>query len=44
VIFEVGAGQSGDVSALLASAGFSGIGTRSDLAGVERAVFGHWSG
>jgi len=44
VIFEVGAGQSGDVSALLASAGFSGIGTRRDLAGVERAVFGHWSG
>jgi release factor glutamine methyltransferase len=44
VIFEVGAGQSGDVSALLASAGFSGIGTRRDLAGVERAVFGHLSG
>lgn len=44
VIFEVGAGQSGDVAGLLASAGFSGIGTRRDLAGVERAVFGHWSG
>jgi release factor glutamine methyltransferase len=44
VIFEVGAGQSGDVSALLAMAGFSGIGTRRDLAGVERAVFGHLSG
>lgn len=44
VIFEVGAGQSGDVAGLLASAGFSGIGTRRDLAGVERAVFGHLSG
>lgn len=44
VIFEVGAGQSGDVSALLASAGFGGIGTRRDLGGVKRAVFGHWSG
>lgn len=44
VIFEVGAGQSGDVSALLASAGFGAIGTRRDLAGVERAVFGHLSG
>ena len=44
VIFEVGAGQSGDVAALLDAAGFSGIGTRRDLAGVERAVFGHLSG
>jgi release factor glutamine methyltransferase len=44
VIFEVGAGQSGDVAGLLATAGFSGIGTRRDLAGVERAVFGHLSG
>ena len=44
IIFEVGAGQSGDVAALLGSAGFSNIGTRRDLAGVERAVFGHLSG
>lgn len=44
VIFEVGAGQSADVAALLATAGFSGIGTRRDLAGVERAVFGHSGG
>ena len=41
VIFEVGAGQSGDVAALLGGAGFSGIGTRRDLASVERAVFGY---
>jgi release factor glutamine methyltransferase len=44
VIFEVGAGQSADVAALLATAGFSSIGTRCDLARVERAVFGHLSG
>ena len=44
IIFEVGAGQSGDVAALLGSAGFSSIGTRRDLAGVERAVFGHFRG
>jgi len=44
IIFEVGAGQSGDVAALLDSAGFRDIGTRRDLAGVERAVFGHLSG
>jgi release factor glutamine methyltransferase len=40
VIFEVGAGQSGDVAALLGAAGFRNIGRRHDLAGVERAVFG----
>jgi release factor glutamine methyltransferase len=44
VIFEVGAGQAADVAALLVTAGFSGIGTRRDLAGVERAVFGHLGG
>jgi release factor glutamine methyltransferase len=44
VIFEVGAGQSGDVAALLGAAGFRDIGTRRDLAGVERAVFGHLGG
>jgi release factor glutamine methyltransferase len=44
IIFEVGAGQSGDVAALLGSAGFSSIGTRRDLAAVERAVFGHFRG
>ena len=37
-------GKSGDVAALLGGAGFSNIGTRRDLAGVERAVFGHLSG
>jgi release factor glutamine methyltransferase len=44
IIFEVGAGQSGDVAALLGAAGFRNIGTRRDLAGVERAVFGHFRG
>jgi release factor glutamine methyltransferase len=44
VIFEVGAGQARDVAALLAGAGFRDIDTRRDLAGVERAVFGHLSG
>jgi release factor glutamine methyltransferase len=44
VIFEVGAGQAADVAALLVTAGFSGIGTRRDLAGVERAVFGYLGG
>jgi release factor glutamine methyltransferase len=44
VIFEVGAGQDGDVAVLLGGAGFSNIGTRRDLAGVERAVFGHLGG
>jgi release factor glutamine methyltransferase len=44
VIFEVGAGQSSDVAALLDAAGFTGIGTRRDLAGVERTVFGHSRG
>jgi release factor glutamine methyltransferase len=44
VIFEVGAGQAADIVALLVTAGFSGIGTRCDLARVERAVFGHLGG
>jgi release factor glutamine methyltransferase len=44
IIFEVGAGQSADVAALLSEAGFNSIGMRRDLAGVERAVFGHWNG
>ncbi len=44
IIFEVGAGQAGDVAALLGGAGFGDIGTRRDLAGVERAVFGQLSG
>jgi release factor glutamine methyltransferase len=43
VIFEVGAGQAGDVAVLLGGAGFSNIGTRRDLADVERAVFGQLS-
>ncbi|UEM02365.1 peptide chain release factor N(5)-glutamine methyltransferase [Skermanella rosea] len=41
IIFEVGFGQSADVSALLGAAGFGRIGARKDLGGVERAVFGH---
>ncbi|WP_246148387.1 peptide chain release factor N(5)-glutamine methyltransferase [Skermanella pratensis] len=41
VIFEVGFGQSADVSALLEAAGFGRIGFRNDLGGVERVVFGH---
>jgi release factor glutamine methyltransferase len=44
IIFEVGAGQSGDVAALLDAAGFTGIGMRCDLASVERTVSGHWRG
>ncbi|QQP92323.1 peptide chain release factor N(5)-glutamine methyltransferase [Skermanella sp. TT6] len=41
IIFEVGFGQSADVSALLRAAGFGRIGVRKDLGGVERVVFGH---
>ena len=41
IIFEVGFGQSADVSALLGAAGFGRIGVRKDLGGVERVVFGH---
>jgi methylase of polypeptide subunit release factors len=40
VALEVGAGQAGAVSVLLADAGFSGIERRRDLAGIERVVWG----
>ncbi len=38
--FEVGAGQAGDVSSLMANAGLAGIQVFDDLAGIPRAVFG----
>jgi release factor glutamine methyltransferase len=37
---EVGEGQAGAVAALLGEAGFSAVGTRADLAGIERVVVG----
>ena len=37
---EVGEGQAGEVSALLADAGFGAIEAREDLAGIERVVIG----
>jgi release factor glutamine methyltransferase len=37
---EVGAGQAGEVAELVAAAGFGGVETRRDLAGIERVVFG----
>jgi release factor glutamine methyltransferase len=40
VALEVGAGQAGAVSALLRDAGFGDVGTRRDLAGIERVVLG----
>jgi len=36
----VGRGQAEDVAAILARAGVSDLGFRSDLAGIPRAVFG----
>ncbi len=40
LLFEVGAGQSEDVAALLVQAGFGGIITASDPGGIERVVGG----
>ncbi|WP_165079041.1 MULTISPECIES: peptide chain release factor N(5)-glutamine methyltransferase [unclassified Desulfovibrio] len=40
VILEHGAGQGPPVRGLLAQQGFTGIGTRRDLAGLERCTFG----
>jgi release factor glutamine methyltransferase len=40
VALEVGEGQAGLVAALLGEAGFSAVGTRADLAGIERVVIG----
>ncbi|HUR84138.1 MAG TPA: peptide chain release factor N(5)-glutamine methyltransferase [Solirubrobacteraceae bacterium] len=37
---EVGVGQAGAVIALVCDAGFSDVGTRADLAGIERVVVG----
>jgi release factor glutamine methyltransferase len=41
---EVGDGQAQAVAELLREAGFGGIETRRDLAGIERVVSGHWVG
>jgi release factor glutamine methyltransferase len=41
VALEVGAGQSAEVAALMRAAGFHGVETRRDLAGIERVVVGH---
>lgn len=40
VALEVGIGQAGAVSALVADAGFGAVETRRDLAGIERVVLG----
>lgn len=39
-VFEVGAGQAGDVCKLLLENGFSDVGTHHDLAGIERCASG----
>jgi release factor glutamine methyltransferase len=38
---EVGAGQAPEVASLMREAGFEGIASRRDLAGIERVVVGH---
>ncbi len=40
---EVGAGQAAGATAILREAGYANIGTRRDLAGIERVVFGQRS-
>lgn len=40
VVLEVGEGQAQEVAGILAAAGFGQAGTRADLAGIARAVFG----
>jgi methylase of polypeptide subunit release factors len=37
---EIGAGQAAAAAAILRDAGYTSIGTRPDLAGIERVVFG----
>jgi len=44
VLFEVGAGQAGDVSNLLAESGFDAIVTVPDYSGIKRVVGGMWHG
>ena len=41
LMLEVGAGQSGEVSAILRAAGFESVETRRDLQGIERIVIAH---
>ena len=42
IFLEVGAGQARRVQDLLTAEGFSGVATVSDLAGIERVVYGWW--
>ncbi len=42
--FEVGRGQDGDVSDLMAGVGFHGIAAHRDLGGIRRVVTGWWPG
>jgi release factor glutamine methyltransferase len=44
VALEVGAGQAGEVAALLRQAGMGAVEVRPDLAGIERVVVGHRDG
>ncbi len=44
VVLEVGEGQADAVGAILAAAGFAGIGRRADLAGSTRVTWGHREG
>jgi release factor glutamine methyltransferase len=44
LLFEVGAGQSEEVSNLLAEAGFDAIVTVPDCAGIQRVAGGVWHG
>jgi len=40
VVLEVGEGQAEAVAGILAAAGFADIGSRADLAGIPRAIWG----
>ncbi|MGE3624534.1 MAG: peptide chain release factor N(5)-glutamine methyltransferase, partial [Bdellovibrionales bacterium] len=40
-VFEVGEGQAAEVCAMFRDAGYTGVATRNDLAGVERAVIAY---
>ncbi len=42
IFLEVGEGQAGKVERLLTAEGFGGVATVSDLAGIERIVYGWW--
>lgn len=44
LLYEIGYDQAEDVSAIMKKAGFSGIRVKKDLAGLDRVVYGRYSG